>query len=93
MPALFFTWMPVKAVDPLPLQQRPHRYRGRYLYIRRTLSGTPAGSPAARELDRYSCRHGLGYTRSAERKLLQAELTFVPPGEDMEIWALRLREP
>lgn len=67
---------------------------GRYLYIREgDLIWNPGWKPCRTELDRYSCRHGLGYTViSGEKNSLQAELTFfVPPGEDMEIWALRLR--
>jgi cellobiose phosphorylase len=53
---------------------------------------SPAFLPLKTPLDRYRCRHGLGYTVfESEKKGLAANLTcFVPLGEDCEINALTL---
>jgi cellobiose phosphorylase len=68
---------------------------GRYLYLRDDESGeywSPSWQPVQRELDDYSCRHGLGYTVIASRRLgIAAETTyFVPRGETLEVWRTRL---
>ena len=66
---------------------------GRYFYLR---DGddvwNPGWQPVQAELDRYECRHGMGYTRIlGERGGLRAEvLFFVPPGERCEIHRLAL---
>ena len=62
---------------------------GRYFYIREA-DGTvwnPGWKPCKTPLDRYECRHGMGYTRiSGEHAGLRAELLFfVPPGHRCEI--------
>ena len=84
--------------------QRLVRYRynsvpadvgGRFFYIKE--EGKPAWSPtfhpADRELDRYVCRHGLGYTVFETAKDgLAAEMTFlVPMGEDCEVQRVTLK--
>jgi cellobiose phosphorylase len=64
---------------------------GRFLYIRDDENGdhwNPGWQPTQRELDRYSCRHGLGYSViSGERGGLRVETTYlVPPGRTIEVW-------
>lgn len=66
---------------------------GRYFYLR---DGddvwNPGWQPVQAELERYECRHGMGYTRIlGERGGLRAEvLFFVPPGARCEIHQLTL---
>ncbi|QFU77343.1 glycosyl transferase [Halioglobus maricola] len=67
---------------------------GRYFYIRdgETI-WNPGWKPTRTELDDYSCRHGMGYTRVAGAKngLHCDVLFFVPPGDNVEIQKLTLR--
>jgi cellobiose phosphorylase len=68
---------------------------GRYVYVRDDETGdywSPSWQPVQRELDDYSCRHGLGYTAIASRRGgIRAEtLYFVPVRENLEIWRVRL---
>ncbi len=68
---------------------------GRYLYLRDDDTGecwSPTWQPCRTALDGYACRHGLSYTRiTSERGGIAHDLVyFVPPGEDLEIWHLRL---
>lgn len=56
---------------------------GRYFYIKDgNQVWTPGWKPVKASLDRYSCRHGMGYTViTGEKNQLEAEVTFfVPPG-------------
>jgi cellobiose phosphorylase len=84
--------------------QRLIRYRyngvpadigGRFLYLKE--AGKPAWSPAFHPtdtpLDRYSCRHGLGYTVFESAKdALAAEVTYlVPLGETCEVQRVVIR--
>jgi cellobiose phosphorylase len=67
---------------------------GRYLYVND--GGTvwnPGWKPTKTPLDRYECRHGLGYTRIVgARDGIEVELLFfVPPGETAEIWKTTVR--
>jgi cellobiose phosphorylase len=67
---------------------------GRYLYVRD--GGTvwnPGWKPTKTPLDRYECRHGLGYTRIVgERDGVAVEVRyFVPPGDDVEVWWTTVR--
>ena len=69
---------------------------GRYIYLRDNGSGeywSPSWQPTQRDLDRYECRHGLSYTQIFSTRLgVSAEtLYFVPPGETLEVWRLRVR--
>ena len=67
---------------------------GRYYYV---VDGsdywTPTFMPVKRELDRFECRHGLGYTRiTGSRNGVEAEvLCFVPQGETCEVHQVTLR--
>ena len=66
---------------------------GRYLYIKDgDTIWNPGWKPTCTLLDRYSCRHGLGYSLIKGCKNgVEAEVTyFVPLGENMEIWKVRL---
>lgn len=66
---------------------------GRYLYVRDDDSGdywSPSWQPTQRELEDYSCRHGLSYTIiGAKRGGIRAETRyFVPLGENLELWQM-----
>ncbi len=68
---------------------------GRYVYVRDEEDGTywsPTWQPTRRDLQGYSCRHGLGYTViGASYVGIDAETTyFVPLDETLEIWSMRL---
>jgi len=67
---------------------------GRYVYLRDDESGeywSPSWQPAQRDLEDYTCRHGLGYSIIGSRyRGVRAEtLYFVPPGENLEVWRVR----
>jgi len=67
---------------------------GRYLYVHD--GGTvwnPGWKPVKAALDRYECRVGLGYSRiTGERDGLEvSQLVFVPPGHDVELWQVSVR--
>lgn len=72
----------------------PEDTGGRYYYIKENgkAAWNPGFLPAKTPLDKYECRHGLGYSRfTSEKDDLAAELTcFVPLGENCEIHKLRL---
>jgi cellobiose phosphorylase len=68
---------------------------GRYLYLRDDGSGaywSPSWQPTQPDLDHYECRQGLSYTQITSAYLgMRAEtLYFVPPGETLEVWRLRV---
>ena len=72
----------------------PYDLGGRYLYVRDgDTVWNPGWKPTKTELDRYECRHGLGYTRIVgEKDGVEVELLFfVPPGEDVELWRTTVR--
>jgi cellobiose phosphorylase len=67
----------------------------RFLYVRDDADGdywSPSWKPTQRDLDAFECRHGLSYTAiSGSRRGISAEvLYFVPLGEDLEVWRLRV---
>jgi cellobiose phosphorylase len=73
----------------------PQDSGGRYVYLRDDESAefwSPTWQPVRQELDRYQCRHGLGYTIiESINKGVQAGLRyFVPLNENLEIWELTL---
>ena len=68
---------------------------GRYVYIRDEEDGaywSPTWQPTRKDLERYSCRHGLGYTIiGGTRAGIEAETTyFIPLAETLEVWSVRL---
>ncbi len=79
-----------------------HRYNnvprdvgGRYLYVRDDNSGdvwSPSWAPVQADVDDYRCRHGLGYTViGSSRGGVEVEtLYFVPLGESLEVWRVRV---
>ncbi len=72
----------------------PYDSVGRYLYVRDgTTVWNPGWKPCKTPLDRYECRHGLGYTRIVGAKDdVEVELLFfVPPGENAELWKTTVR--
>jgi cellobiose phosphorylase len=72
----------------------PYDLGGRYLYVRDGDSvWNPGWKPTKTPLDRYECRHGLGYTRILGAKGgVEVELLFfVPPGENVEVWRTTVR--
>jgi cellobiose phosphorylase len=66
---------------------------GKYFYINdgKTV-WSPGWKPVKTELDRYECRHGLGYTIiTGEKNKLEVQVTyFVPLGDNCEIQKVRL---
>ena len=69
---------------------------GRYIYLRDNASGdywSPSWQPTQRKLDSYECRHGLSYTQISSAYLgIRAQTQyFVPIGETLEVWRLRIR--
>ncbi len=67
---------------------------GRYLYVRDGQTvWSPGWKPVKTALDRYECRHGLGYTRlTGEKNGVSVEqCCFIPPGENTEVWAVTVR--
>jgi len=68
---------------------------GRYIYLRDNDTGefwSPSWQPTRHELERYTCRHGLGYTIiGSTYKGIEAQTNyFVPLGDSLEIWQLTL---
>ena len=67
---------------------------GRALYLRLSDGDfwSPAWQPVRQSLDRYECRVGLGYTRiTSSYRGVKAEVTyFVPLGQTLEVWRVRL---
>jgi cellobiose phosphorylase len=67
---------------------------GRYFYL---CDGgeiwNPGWAPVKTPLDRYRCRHGLGYTviESEKNRLRVSQLSFVPIGSDCEVHRLILK--
>jgi cellobiose phosphorylase len=68
---------------------------GRYIYLRDEDTGefwSPTWQPTRRDLQDYTCRHGLGYTIIASTcRDLRAAITYlVPLDANLEIWQLTL---
>jgi cellobiose phosphorylase len=69
----------------------PFDMGGRYIYIRDNADRvfwSPSWMPTRHAAEKYSCRHGLGYTviGSAFKKIEAQTRYFVPLGENLEIW-------
>ena len=68
---------------------------GRYIYLKDNTSGkfwSPTWQPTCSDLDDYYCRHGLGYTiiGSTFMNVKVEILYFVPLGENIEIWKMKI---
>ncbi|PKN92036.1 MAG: glycosyl transferase [Chloroflexi bacterium HGW-Chloroflexi-6] len=64
---------------------------GRYIYMRDNASAdfwSPSWMPVRRDVDEYTCRHGMGYTTIASKHsgIHVQTRTFVPLNETLEIW-------
>ncbi|HUA37932.1 MAG TPA: hypothetical protein VMA35_05975 [Candidatus Sulfopaludibacter sp.] len=73
----------------------PFDFGGRYLYIRDNATGefwSPSWQPTRTKLEKYECRHGMGYTiiGSTCKKIEAQTCYFVPLGETLEIWKFRV---
>ncbi len=74
----------------------PLDYGGRYIYLRDNNTGefwAPTWQPIRKDLDKFECRHGLGYTIiSSTYNGIKADLQyFIPLGENIEIWKVKVR--
>ncbi|GAT35411.1 cellobiose phosphorylase [Terrimicrobium sacchariphilum] len=72
----------------------PYDNNGRYLYIKDgDTIWNPTWKPTRTALDRYECRHGLGYSRiTAEKNGIEVEvLFFIPNNETVELWKTTVR--
>ena len=89
-----------------PKERRILRYRynnvpsdrpGRYIYIKDLDNPnqywSPTWQPVLRNLEKYKCCHGLGYTKiNSSLNSIEADtMFFVPIEDDLEIWYLRLK--
>jgi len=66
---------------------------GKYFYINDNGSvWSPGWKPVRADVEDYSCRHGMGYTRiGSEKNGLRADmLFFVPPGDTCEVQRITL---
>ncbi|MCD4673601.1 MAG: glycosyl transferase [Anaerolineaceae bacterium] len=69
---------------------------GRYLYLRNNDTGqfwSPTWQPTKNALENYQCRHGMGYTKiqSVYREMEAEVCYFIPQGETLEVWDVRLK--
>lgn len=72
----------------------PMDSNGRYLYIKDgDVLWNPMWKPMRVSLDKYECRHGLGYTKISGQKneLNVSVLYFVPIGARNEVWHVELK--
>ena len=73
----------------------PFDVGGRYLYLRDNETEkfwSPSWQPTRTKLDKYECRHGMGYTiiGSTANKIEAQTTYFVPLGETLEIWKCKI---
>jgi len=72
----------------------PYDLGGRYLYVNDGGSvWNPGWKPVKAKTDSYQCRHGLGYSviESAKNGLSVSQTMFVPPGENLELWKVSVK--
>jgi cellobiose phosphorylase len=74
----------------------PYDLGGRYIYVRDDESSeywSPSWQPTQRELENYTCRHGMGYTTiGSQYKGIEASTRyFVPLGENLEVWQFTVK--
>jgi cellobiose phosphorylase len=73
----------------------PFDFGGRLIYLRDNESGkfwSPSWQPTRSDVEDYSCRHGLGYSiiGSTYAQIKAETLFFVPLGENLEIWQVKV---
>jgi cellobiose phosphorylase len=91
----FFRDARLRRITRYRYNNAPFDLGGRYLYLRDDATGeywSPSWQPTQTQLDSYECRHGLSYTTitSAWRGIRAETVYFVPLGETLEVWRLRL---
>lgn len=64
---------------------------GRYIYLRDNDDQSfwsPTWQPVKKSLDKYECRHGLGYTKihSLKNGIACTLKYFIPLGQNLEVW-------
>lgn len=69
---------------------------GKYIYIRDNVTGkfwSASFKPVCKEPKHYLCKHGLGYTiiESLNEEIFSQLTIFIPFGEPVEIWKLKLK--
>jgi len=67
---------------------------GRYFYLRDGgETWTPSWMPMKSKLDKYECRHGMGYSKisSSKNGLAYSQTSFVPRGDTCEIHKIELK--
>jgi cellobiose phosphorylase len=69
----------------------PFDLGGRYIYVRDNQTGdywSPSWQPTHSDVERYTCRHGMGYSTigSSRRGIAASTRYFVPLDENLEIW-------
>ena len=88
------TASPAPPAHPLPPQQRPLDFGGRYIYLRDDADGgywSPRGSRREAGSTVTSAATGSPTLHRLRRNGIRAEtLYFVPLGEDLEVWRLRV---
>ena len=75
----------------------PYDVGGRYIYLRdddapEPFFWSPSWQPTRTKLDKYECRHGMGYTtiKTTLGGIEAQTRYFIPLGENLEIWHLTL---
>ncbi|MGC9946293.1 MAG: glycosyl transferase [Bryobacteraceae bacterium] len=69
----------------------PFDLGGRYIYLRDNETGdywSPSWQPTHSDVERYTCRHGMGYSTigSKRRGITASTRYFVPLDENLEVW-------
>ncbi|MBY9005783.1 MAG: glycosyl transferase [Candidatus Lokiarchaeota archaeon] len=74
----------------------PFDFGGRYIYVRDNNSNeywSPTWQPIQNKLEKYECRHGLGYSKiSSTYKKIDTKINyFIPLNNNLEIWHLEIK--
>src|SRR5208283_2546395 len=74
----------------------PLDYGGRYIYLRDDQNAeywSPSWQPVCKDVEQYSCRHGMGYSDIGSKYAGISARTryFVPLDENLEVWRLILK--
>jgi cellobiose phosphorylase len=89
----FFKDARLRRISRYRYNNAPFDMGGRYIYLRDSNSRefwSPSWMPTRHKAERYSCRHGMGYTTigSTYDGIEAHTRYFVPMGENLEIWQL-----
>ncbi|MBY9005721.1 MAG: glycosyl transferase, partial [Candidatus Lokiarchaeota archaeon] len=74
----------------------PFDFGGRYIYIRDNNLNkywSPTWQPTKTKLEKYECRHGLGYSKiSSTHNKIEAKIDyFIPLDDNLEIWHFEIK--